>query len=31
MDYLRLQETEISNLRIKIGRLDEDMEALLAE
>ena len=31
MDYLRLQETEISNLRIKMGRLDEDMEALLAE
>ena len=26
MDYMRLQETEISNLRAKVNQIDEEME-----
>ena len=31
MEYLRLQETEISNLRKKLDSLNDDMDGLLAE
>ena len=31
MDYMRLQETEIANLRVKLQKLNDDMEDLLVE
>ena len=31
MDYMRLQETEISNLRAKVNQIDEEMEGLMKD
>ena len=31
MDYMRIQETELANLRSKVNQIDEEMEDLLKQ